>query len=231
MIASIVKGNYLLKFFIEFVIIFNTDFKFRNTFSIKDGKTKKNEKSIAMEAIFRIPRPTFPGFLQSKINEELRIVEASNYENSWKPSKGLATKIPATLQSQGRMFGLTFWENWYILGDSKVIMHNNHVHQKDHHNFMDNQILANPSSPTQNDWAIPMVSASENDINTNKLVNTIDSKKNTEKTSSSDQSPIHSTASLHADNPAAAVDQELKLVFYTGHTLQGSYKGKLFDST
>eukprot|EP01035_Chromulina_nebulosa_P018846 gene18846-24631_t len=51
--------------------------------------------------------PSFPGYLQNKIVEELH-----RNENS---------KSLSTLQSHGQMFGLTFWENWYILGDTNVL--------------------------------------------------------------------------------------------------------------
>lgn len=99
-----------------------------------------------MEALFRIPRPSYPGFLQSKIIEELHAADSS--------------KSIAHLQSQGQMFGLTFWENWYILGDTIA-----------------------KSTPIPQ-FGIPSALA------------------------------------------ATGVIPDLKLVYYTGHTLQGSYKGK-----
>jgi hypothetical protein len=106
----------------------------------------KNTKTLNMEALFRIPRPSYPGFLQSKIVEELHAADAS--------------KSIAQLQSQGQMFGLTFWENWYILGDTIA-----------------------KSKPIPQ-FGIPSALAATGEI------------------------------------------PDLKLVYYTGHTLQGSYKGK-----
>jgi VDE lipocalin domain len=108
----------------------------RNSFNVKDSKT------LAMEAVFRIPRPSFPGYLQNNIMEELH--------------KADSTTSLAQLQSKGEMFGLTFWENWYILGDAKSA----------------------------------------------KVVN-----------------------GLGISSANAANNRDMKLVFYTGHTLQGSYKG------
>jgi hypothetical protein len=65
------------------------------------------------------------------------------------------------MQSEGQMFGLTFWENWYILSES---------------------------NPT---WQSKL------------------------------GTPPLAMAGDAADTP------ELKLVYYTGHTLQGSYKGEV----
>lgn len=73
----------------------------RNKFDVEGKDTLK------MEALFRIPRPTAPGFLQNRIAEELHV------------TKGEKGNL-AHFQSEGQMFGLTFWENWYIVGDSKV---------------------------------------------------------------------------------------------------------------
>jgi hypothetical protein len=115
----------------------------RNRFNLIDKNT------IGMEALFRIPRPNFPGYLQSKIDEELHVSDPKG-ENPL-----------ATLQSQGQMFGLTFWENWYVLGDSK-----------------------NPKTSPQ----LGIVASA--------------------------------WAAVGEERP------DMKLVFYTGHTLQGSYKGK-----
>ncbi len=103
----------------------------KNTFKIKDKNTLK------MEAFFRIPRPTDPGFLQNRIEEELHVVKPEDNHI-------------AHLQSKGEMFGLTFWENWYVLADSSNI----------------------PAT---------------------KNIKNVD----------------------------------MKLIYYTGHTLQGNYKGKL----
>jgi hypothetical protein len=142
----------------------------RNTFAVKDAKLKKN-KAISMEAVFRIPRPTFPGFLQSKINEELHLVDESSEESTYMPEKGLEAPVSASLQSQGQMFGLTFWENWYILGDSKVsneIKENNsNDDSKDNGN---SEKLMAFSSYGPNSLAIPSVSAMESDNLANRRI-------------------------------------------------------------
>ena len=107
-----------------------------------------NDNTIGMEALFRIPRPNYPGYLQSRIEEELHLSDP-------KGSNPLAT-----LQSEGQMFGLTFWENWYVLGDTR------------------NPIL----SPQLGIISSALAAVSE-------------------------------------------IKPDLKLIYYTGHTLQGSYKG------
>ena len=123
----------------------------RNSFTIEDKKT------IGMHAVFRIPRPTAPGYLQSDIKEELRAADAD--------SSSLAT-----LHSQGEMFGLTFWENWYVLGERNV------------------QNIRTQKST--GDTVLPSAYAAS---------------------TSSDSIP--------------STTPDLKLIFYTGHTLQGNYKG------
>lgn len=115
----------------------------RNSFEVKDSST------LRMEALFRIPRPSAPGYLQNKIVEELHATN-SKMGNDFRPQ----------MQSKGQMFGLTFWENWYILGETT------------------------PQAPS----ALALIG-------------------------------------LPAPATASEDDTEMKLVFYTGHTLQGSYKG------
>lgn len=115
----------------------------KNTFQVK------SEKTVGMEAIFRIPKPG--GFMQNNIKEELHLSKADNIAN---------------MQSQGKMFGLTFWENWYILGESDAI-------------------------------------DSKNSIIENSFPNVL---------------PVAFAADTNSDS-------DLKLIYYTGHTLQGSYKG------
>jgi VDE lipocalin domain len=118
----------------------------KNTFSVRgDG-------ILAMDALFRIPRPTFPGYLQNSIQEELHLADPEGDNHL------------AHMQSQGTMFGLTFWENWYVLGDTK------------------------------------------RDVK------------------SAPQTGLISSAYASESYKRKA---DLKLVFYTGHTLQGSYKGKM----
>jgi len=127
----------------------------RNSFEVTD------EDTLDMEALFRIPRPSYPGYLQSKINEELHATDKT-------------TNPLASLQSQGKMFGLTFWENWYIIGESK----------------------GQPVMP------VP-------------------------------QFGIASALAAVVGGGGAQTEEpppDLKLVFYTGHTLQGSYKGAFLYS-
>ena len=127
----------------------------QNTFGLRQDK-----KSLTMDAWFRIPRPTSPGYLQSKISEVLQV---ANHDSN----------PLATLQSSGKMFGLTFWENWYVLGESTVGL-----------------------KLPQEQFGV---------------------------------------SSAYADVPDVlskrGVMDELKLIFYTGHTLQGSYKGAFVYST
>lgn len=115
----------------------------RNSFILKDQGT------LSMEAEFRIPRPNFPGYLQSKIEEELHLTDPQDINQY------------ASMQSEGKMFGLTFWENWYVLGDTKAIK------------------------------SLPQTGL---------------------------------ITSAYASETFRA-KPDFKLIFYTGHTLQGSYKG------
>ncbi len=127
----------------------------QNVFGVNNDK-----KSLSMDAWFRIPRPTNPGYLQSKISETLEVADHS-------------TNPLATLQSSGKMFGLTFWENWYVLGESQVGL----------------------KEPRE-------------------------------------QYGISSAyADMNEGIQKGGVMDELKLIFYTGHTLQGSYKGAFVYST
>jgi len=113
---------------------------------------RKNNGALGMEAYFRIPKPT--GYSQNKIVEELNVMDKNTETSTDK-------NVLATLRSEGRMFGLTFWENWYLLGTSK---------------------------PYENILIPPAFAGNSNN------------------------------------------DAELKLIFYTGHTLQGSYKGSFVYS-
>lgn len=154
----------------------------KNTFK------KTSDSSMTMEAMFRIPRPNPPGYFQNRIVEELRTSESlrrnareKGLESNTKVAAsadtvtisdnkvtlgGSRNQVPtpiedeaanlAHLQSKGEMFGLTFWENWYVLGESKPALN--------HH---------------------------------------------------------HNTPNSHVNTQNA----DLRLVYYTGHTLQGSYKG------
>jgi hypothetical protein len=101
-----------------------------------------------------------PGYLQSRIIEDLR-------KTSSPPESKLLTPH---MQSRGQMFGLTFWENWYVMSERRS----------------DGSYSNDPSKNVGLDFPIARaIAAATND---EKL-------------------------------------PEMKLVFYTGHTLQGSYKG------
>ena len=117
----------------------------------KNSFNKLDDSTLKMEALFRIPRPTFPGYLQTKIVEELHVADKSS-------------NPLASLQSKGEMFGLTFWENWYIMDDQGEI-----------------------------------------------------------------RSPITGFGIQSAYAETHTIP-EMQLVFYTGHTLQGSYKGAFLYS-
>lgn len=132
---------------------------------------KLGSSSLRMKALFRIPRPTSPGYLQNTIEEEMQVVETGE------PNKAVVVEAVSSssgnnspplvphLRSRGEMFGLTFWENWYILGESNRL----------------------PS--------------------TSGLV-----------------------ASAGSSSEGILESPDLKLVYYTGHTLQGSYKGAFLYS-
>jgi hypothetical protein len=160
---------------------------------------KTGAGTLAMEAQFRIPRPTPPGYLQSNIQEVLHLppaalvpkVPSAVRMTSVRPTVQTAEAVAATvtarnievsiaaqpvraasphgkqsesvavphLQSQGHMFGLTFWENWYILGQT------------------------------------------------------------------SSAAPYQVILPQPARTADTATTEDMKLVYYTGHTLQGSYRG------
>ena len=126
----------------------------------------KDSKDLKMEALFRIPRPTNPGYLQSKISETL--MPAKKIDTA-----GKFDVVQPNLQSTGTMFGLSFWENWYLLGESKVGL-----------------------PPPQDQIGISSAYADVGNVIENR-----------------------------------GFTDDLKLVFYTGHTLQGSYKGAFVYST
>lgn len=119
----------------------------QNTFVVEDKNT------LDMTAKFRIPRPK--GYMQNNIHEKLSVTDHTSGDSI------------STLQSQGDMFGLTFWENWYVLGDYRP--------------------------EPRSDNILPSAYAS-------------------------------------AILPQPDLDQELKLVYYTGHTLQGNYRGAFLYS-
>jgi len=135
-----------------------------------DCQTNSFEKlgstSLRMKALFRIPRPTSPGYLQSTIEEELQV--AGTVESNKAIVEAVSNSDPAVvphLQSKGEMFGLTFWENWYIMGES--------------------------------------------------------------------ERGLPSTSGLVASagsSDGIFESPDLKLVYYTGHTLQGNYKGAFLYS-
>lgn len=132
----------------------------KNTFKVKDSST------LSMEAMFRIPRPNPPGYLQNRIVEELKATDVS-------------TGHISRLQSKGEMFGLTFWENWYVLSEQK----------------------ASSASLRANINSLDMLGV-----------------------------PAVGAVPSSPATAAVEVSPDLKLIFYTGHTLQGSYKGAFLYS-
>jgi hypothetical protein len=71
-----------------------------NHFTPKPG----DENVMIADVQFRMPRPRPPGFWENHITEELIGDEPS---------------AKRSMHSVGRMFGLTFWENWYIIGQNQ----------------------------------------------------------------------------------------------------------------
>jgi hypothetical protein len=134
---------------------------------------------IAMEAVFHIPRPTFPGYLENRIKEELSVVDASKYKAESQAADDVA--IP-TFQSEGRMFGLTFWENWYLLGDSRR-----------------GTSLQTEADRLRSAAGLPVKQP---------------------------PAPLRILSKVASGGPRP----DMKLVFYTGHTLQGSYNGAFIYS-
>jgi hypothetical protein len=70
-----------------------------NHFSPKPGATD----TMLADVSFRMPRPRAPGFWENHITEELL---------------GDGPGARRSMHSVGRMFGLTFWENWYVIGEN-----------------------------------------------------------------------------------------------------------------
>mmetsp|Transcript_25172 Transcript_25172/g.42126 ORF Transcript_25172/g.42126 Transcript_25172/m.42126 type:complete len:513 (-) Transcript_25172:408-1946(-) len=138
----------------------------------KNSFQKKNTDTLKMEAMFRIPRPSAPGYLQNRIVEELHKVDiktarAANLARAQDKTVADSIQIPH-MQSRGEMFGLTFWENWYVMGESRPVT-----------------------------------------------------------------GPLGIPSALAAASKGESFDggaPEMKLIFYTGHTLQGSYKGSFLYS-
>eukprot|EP01041_Mallomonas_annulata_P011128 gene11127-23260_t len=166
----------------------------------KNSFTMEDKKTLEMKALFRIPRPNFPGYLQSSISEELRAPDVT------------ADSI-SHLQSQGKMFGLTFWENWYILGEHNVNTVSRERTRNAHHDdnggggggtLLPRAYAASASSTAfEMDDALsspPAVPASDDKSALTSFITTIES------------------------------EPDLKLVYYTGHTLQGNYKGAFLYS-
>ena len=126
-----------------------------------DSVSGGNPPALFMEALFRIPRQAYPGYLQSRIKEEIKVVENKGPRED-------GTVFP-NFQSEGQMFGLTFWENWYVLGDT----------------------LTMPTALNARGFIKP--------------------------------ANAYQFRALPAIGKTSKPD--LKLIYYTGHTLQGSYKG------
>ena len=188
----------------------------RNKFEIK------SKNSLKMETVFRIPRQTFPGYLQNKIIEDIKITDKSG------------PYFLAHMQSKGQMFGLTFWENWYMLSGGDVIntassSYNNvlkplvqekqnydNVRLNTNKKFMSittNSILDTNSEPYSN--------VNNLEQNSNNILADIDNSKIDNSKIVNKNIYIKNSNQNEIDVP----NPELKFVFYTGHTLQGSYKG------
>eukprot|EP00640_Fibrocapsa_japonica_P001555 CAMPEP_0113936784 /NCGR_PEP_ID=MMETSP1339-20121228/3582_1 /TAXON_ID=94617 /ORGANISM="Fibrocapsa japonica" /LENGTH=384 /DNA_ID=CAMNT_0000939335 /DNA_START=410 /DNA_END=1564 /DNA_ORIENTATION=+ /assembly_acc=CAM_ASM_000762 len=76
-----------------------------NTFALDDAKNTKNPKKLVAEISFRMPRQKAPGYSETKVLEELMGEDDP--------------KATRSMHSMGKMFGLTFWENWYVIGQSE----------------------------------------------------------------------------------------------------------------
>ncbi len=70
-----------------------------NHFSPKPGAPD----TMTADVSFRMPRPRAPGFWENHVTEELL---------------GDGPGARRSMHSVGRMFGLTFWENWYVIGEN-----------------------------------------------------------------------------------------------------------------
>ena len=152
---------------------------------------------LAMEALFRVPRPTAPGYLQSRIAEELRPPDLTTKFGDGSFSLdglGIAKEGAAVpnMQSQGKMFGLTFWESWYILSEGSV--------------------RPSPTAATAG-MGIGTEGYEGMGIYGTPIIPLL-----------SAIPPVLSSIPAR-DRPLEA-ENEMKLVYYTGHTLQGSYKGE-----
>ena len=175
----------------------------KNTFETVKGKNG----ILKMEAIFRIPRPNPPGYLQSKISEELLMTHSTANAGS------NVAKVLSQFQSKGRMFGLTFWENWYILGDSSSSLSTSASRKS----------LPFPSSTQQSNPSSSAAPSTATNIQTTPSSSSTGD-------SISGSSPSSTAAPLSGNQislPSAKVASkpDLRLIYYTGHTLQGSYKG------
>ena len=177
----------------------------KNSFKIR--KTDKGLSKLDMEAFFRIPRPNYPGYLQSKIEEELQVT-------TW---NGLST-----MRSQGEMFGLTFWENWYVLGDS--MQPSFRMDKSSSGGFLDVPRfgISNKAGIYQSSNGPATATLSvEKGNGVKALVN--------------DFGVAAVNALIQGDEPAGGktagtATPDMKLIYYTGHTLQGSYKGAFLYS-
>ena len=182
----------------------------KNSFKVR--KSTDGVSKLEMEAFFRIPRPNYPGYLQNKIEEELQVT-------TW---NGLST-----MRSQGEMFGLTFWENWYVLGDSMQP------------SFQDKSTLSGLLEfPTKLKNRYLEISNDAGDHQSNNVPTTTLSveKGNGVKDLVNDFGVAAVKTLIQGDNPSRGGKTtktpipDMKLIYYTGHTLQGSYKGAFLYS-
>jgi len=70
----------------------------------KKPSTNKDKKDVYEAMIkFRMPRQRAPGYYENNLKEDI-IMDPPGSQRS--------------MHTVGRMFGLTFWENWYVIGES-----------------------------------------------------------------------------------------------------------------
>lgn len=166
---------------------------------------------LAMEALFRVPRPTFPGYLQSKVNEELRapVLSSKTSDGLDGPAMTAAGNAVPSMQSQGKMFGLTFWESWYILSEGAV--RSSPTAQVGV--GIGTASREEPALPAANTGSAGGLKKANYGVYGTPAIPLISS-----------IPPVLTSIPSRESRPPES-DNEMKLVYYTGHTLQGSYKG------
>ena len=165
----------------------------KNSFIVTDKKT------LDLSVLFRIPRQSDPGYLQSKIHETLHAVDPD-------------TNNPAQMQSKGEMFGLTFWENWYILGEQSTYNPDKLIDPSIKDDNINNLKSLAVSSATASSVVVDKKMPNELGITYPTVSNPINNNENNVNNNMNNNKKIKE-------------EMEMKLVYYTGHTLQGNYKG------